>query len=123
MRFDSLRREPWSTMMTPSLSPTKTPFPRGFVFIIPPSPLFKHKLLLDEYFTFCKFEDLGVNAHLGFLLAVVSLPEQQLLQLPNKRKNTGEETNKGAATAYFKENILQSEARNSIKELIRKEVS
>jgi hypothetical protein len=90
-------------MMTPSLSPTKTPFPRGFVFIIPPSPLFKHKLLLDEYLTFCKFEDLGVNAHLGFLLAVVSLPEQQLLQLPNKRKNTGEETNKGAATAYFKE--------------------
>lgn len=63
MRLDSFRREPWSTMITPSLSPT--PFVFG---LNPPFPVAKHPFA-DKYLPFlqllCNFTKLG-RTHLGF---------------------------------------------------------
>lgn len=44
MRFDSLRREPWSTIITPSVSPSTCA-----ILLISPFPLLKHSLLLNKY--------------------------------------------------------------------------
>jgi hypothetical protein len=74
MRFDSLRREPWSTMITPSVSLTQCGFR-----LIPSLPLLKHSLL-DKYLLF--EEPLGNSMNLGRVqvrwVLVASLTEDLL---------------------------------------------
>ena len=84
MRFDSLRREPWSTIITPSLSPTAC----GFC-LIPPFPLLKQSLLFNKYLL---FEGLvGSSRKLGgihlrwVLVLVVSLTKDLRLHQDQKQ--------------------------------------
>lgn len=89
MRFDSFLREPWSTIITPSFSPT--PFvcrPN------PPFPVAKHPFV-GKYLLFlrllCNFTKLG-SAHLGFvpmcLVEVLDCPKRKQIIVIHSSSNT-----------------------------------
>ena len=73
IRLDSLRREPWSTMIIPSLSPT----PCG-ICLNPPFPVPKHNILLKFLYlqqSPCGFGNLR-RSQLEFVVFPVLLTEE-----------------------------------------------
>lgn len=99
MRLDSFRREPWSTIITPSLSPT--PF---VCWPNPPFPAAKHPFV-GKYLLFfqllCNFTKLG-STHLGFV--PISLIED--LDCPKRKQITI--IHSSSKTTYKRESLHET---------------